>query len=240
MTKEQINSYYLPSFSGDRLGEGRSDFHHYRFIRNDKYGICLFLDDILQSSSHDQIIYHDRMTSFALEYVKRPKHVLIIGGAGGGILQQLFNYTEDSLSTVQIVDIDQKLFEIAPTFMKGWCKRELFNNRKVKIHYQNGADFIAKTRDKFDIIFLDVSDPLEITKSIDLYNGEVYKNIFKSLFESGIMVYHTAPLAPQVDIFRKYYKENITTIPSKFNSCDVLVKSFEDKWIFNVIQKMKV
>src|SRR5258708_2466557 len=112
---------YSSSFGGEVIQEGHSDFHHYKFVKNDDFGVCLFLDGIIQSSAKDQEIYHNMMVSQALEYVKTPKHILIIGGAGGGILHHVFKLYNDTIETVQIVDIDQKLYELTPQFLEGWC-----------------------------------------------------------------------------------------------------------------------
>lgn len=235
--EEQLVDYLSTYPKGEILEEGRSDFHDFKFVRNNKFGICLYLDDVLQSSSKDQRIYHSNMVSYALKYYPYPKHVLIIGGAGNGVLHHLLGHAGNTIKTVQIVDIDQKLFEIAPKYMYGWCNNEL-NDTRVKIDYENGVDFLKKTKDKYDIIFLDIGDPLEITKSYEMYEEGVYRDIIKALSNNGIMIYHNAPWETEGNIFHSYYENNSIIAPAEFHSKPVFLESFEGIWIFNVVQKM--
>jgi spermidine synthase len=232
----KTNKIYKSSFFGDFIEKGYSDFHHYEFVNNNKYGLCLFLDGILQSTSEDQIIYHEKFVQSAIKYNSNPRNILIIGGAGGGILHSIFKFIDmNNVINIDVVDIDQKLFEISIKHMKGWNNDE-FSNKKVKIFYENGVDFLLKQINNYDIIFLDVSDPLSITKSHELYTSDVYYSILNNLFDKGVLVFHGAScLMSNNPLIKTYLKENPKLV--SLHHHPIFINSFEYEWMFNVIQK---
>jgi spermidine synthase len=236
--ENQINGYNS-SFGGELVKEGFTDFHHYRFVKSSKFGMCLFLDGIIQSSARDQNVYHLAMVSQALANIKSPKNILIIGGAGGGLLHQLLKSTNKSIERIEIVDIDQKLFEIAPIYMKGWCQQSELQDPRVNITFQNGVDYLRNTKKRYDTIFFDVSDPLEITKSNEMYTEAVFKDVLKVLYNGGVLVYHSAPFAANGNVFHRCYENNMHLL-GHYHGNKEFIGSFEGIWIFNVIQKKEL
>ena len=229
---------YSSNFSAPRLLEGgRSDHHFYEFRMSDNFGVCLFLDGILQSSQKDQALYHECMTKVALERNPNPQNALIVGGAGGGLLHHLLKRTGNTVRSIHVVDIDQKLFEIAPRYMVGWSHGELGDER-VKVLYEEGASYLHKTDELYDIIFLDVGDPLDFTKSKELYTTEVFSNLDRILTDRGVVAFHTASIFTEENVFvRSYYDESLSKSINAYNSNSRFIESFERKWTFNVLQK---
>src|ERR1041385_8463213 len=159
-----IPECYKTTFAGKTLTKGRSDHHSYEFLHHSDFGLCLFLDGILQSAEHDQHTYHDKLVRAALQEQPSPSDVLIIGGAGGGAVHHLKALLGDSGCRITVVDIDEKLFSLGLRLMGAWGSHSLQGTHVKKI-FEDGSEYLRKTDQQYDIILLDVGDPLPHTKS---------------------------------------------------------------------------
>jgi len=74
---------------------------------------------------------------------KRARHVLMIGCAGGTLATMLARKGVQ----VSLVDIDPVSFEIA--------RRYFHMPQTVNCHVRDGADFLRRTRDRYDAVILD-------------------------------------------------------------------------------------
>jgi len=74
---------------------------------------------------------------------RRPRHVLMIGCAGGTLATMLSR----AGVRVTLVDIDPLSFEIA--------RRYFHMPETVNCHAQDGGGFLRRTRDRYDAVILD-------------------------------------------------------------------------------------
>jgi len=233
-----IPSCYTTSFSGAPVTKGYSDFHFYEFVTHSKFGLCLFLDGVLQSSEYDQHIYHEKLVRAALEERRSPSDVLIIGGAGGGALHQIRHATGCLKCRVTIVDIDEKLFCIGRNLMQKWRNGEL-DHPAVEVIFANGRDFLRDTDRVFDLIILDVGDPLPDTSSNDIYRASVLKDIGRVLRPGGVVSFHTAAEHTQDHIFvSESFQGNCAL--KKLSHFSATIPSFEHPWMFNILKKQSL
>jgi spermidine synthase len=233
-----LSNCYSTSFTGTVVAKGYSDHHFYEFLRHDDFGLCLFLDGVLQSSESDQHIYHEKLVRAALEEQHSPSDVLIIGGAGGGALHQIRKAQGELRCRVTIVDIDEKLFCISRDLMRKWRNGEL-ENPAVDVVFANGKDYLRETDREFDVIILDVSDPLPYTRSNDLFSTTVLNDIGRVLRVGGVVSFHTAPEHTMNHVFvteslhGKCALRKISHLPTE-------IPSFEHAWMFNALKKQKL
>lgn len=230
-----IPACYSTSFSGTTIAKGWSDFHYYEFLHHPSFGLCLFLDGILQSTEFDQHIYHESLIRAALEGQQVPDDVLIVGGAGGGALHQLRCALGGLKCRVTIVDIDEKLFSISEKLMRKWRNGE-FESPRLDVVFANGCDYLRETDRRFDVIILDVSDPLPNTKSNDLYSGPVLKNIVKVLRPGGVVVFHSAAEHTLDHVFVLEAVRGDSPL-KRIAHCPIIIPSFEHSWVFNTLKK---
>ena len=60
-----------------------------------------------------------------------------------------------------MVEIDEEVIKISKKFLKE-IGGEAWNDKRLKIHIDDGVQWVKKTRDNFyDVIFIDCSDPSE-------------------------------------------------------------------------------
>lgn len=230
-----IPQCYKTSFSGLPVTKGRSNHHSYEFIRHSEFGLCLFLDGILQSAEDDQHIYHQKLVLAALEEQPSPSRALIIGGAGGGAVFQLRKLLGNLPCQITVVDIDKKLFCLGHKLMETWGSHAL-RDKRVNIVFADGADFIKRTNQKFDMIILDVGDPLPNTKSNRIYSRSVLADIGRVLQPNGVVSYHSAVENTLNHVFvTESLHENC--VLGKASHFRTNIPSFERCWVFNTLKK---
>lgn len=229
------NDIYGSTFTGCSLSKGWSDFHFYEFLRHDDHGLCLFLDGVLQSAERDQHIYHEKLVRAALEEQQSPNTVLIIGGAGGGVLHNLYTAVDPSTCHVTVVDIDEKLFTIGRSVMRTWNQGEL-EHPNVDIVFANGSEYLRDVSRQFDVIILDIGDPLPYTRSNDLYSIDVLGDLGRALRPDGVVAFHSPLEKTSEHIFISESLHGYSTL-QKISHFPINIPSFERTWMFNTLKK---
>lgn len=144
-------------------------------------GRILALDNIVQTTEKDEFIYHEMLSHVPLLSHKSPKKVLIIGGGDGGILREVLKH---KIEKAALVEIDKNVIELSAKYLPKISKNS-FRNKKAEVIIKDGAEFVKTTRDKYDIIIIDSSDPIGPARI--LFQKEFYKNISRIMNKDGIM-----------------------------------------------------
>ena len=115
-----------------------------------------------------------------------PNKVLIIGGGDCGALTEVMKHPE--VRECVMCEIDEKVVEVSrrhfPEHTRG------LDDPRAKMMFQDGKKFIEETDEKFDIIILDLSDPIGPTT--DLFQREFHLAVYDRLTDNGIMVAQVA------------------------------------------------
>ena len=167
----------------DRLVfKGKSPYQEILIFDNPVYGRIFVLDGIVQLSETDEHIYHEMIAHPILFSHPNPQKVLIVGGGDGGSLREVLKHP---LKEVYLVDIDKKVIEISEKYLP-FVSKGAFNDKRLKLFIGDGAKFIKKFKDYFDIVIIDSNDP--VGPSLALYSANFYKEVFKVLKKEGMMV----------------------------------------------------
>lgn len=111
---------------------------------------------------------------------KNPKILLI--GLGGGTTAYQINRLLGSTATLHMVESSRKVAELANRFVPGGIKGEVF--------IADGAEYVRKTHNRYDLIVLDAYYDKKIPKQF--MEQEFIRNAHKILSESGIMAVNFA------------------------------------------------
>ncbi len=118
----------------------------------EEFGICLFLDNIIQLSEKDHNIYD---SSILKKMSKNDREIIILGGGDGKIAETAIKM--NPLLTITIVDIDREVVEIS----KEYLHQKIFDDRRVNIIFDDALRFLKgiekKDRD-IDGIVVDLTD----------------------------------------------------------------------------------
>lgn len=162
----------------------QTKFQLVEILDTKSYGLALFLDNMPQSSEIDEFVYHEGLVHPALVAHPKPKTLLIAGGGEGATLREVLKHRTVSQATM--IDIDKEAVELCKKYLVKW-HRGSFDNPKVRLLYQDARNYLERTDQIFDCIFIDVTDPLPGSPSYLLYTKEFYQTAYKKLSPDGIL-----------------------------------------------------
>ncbi|MCG8599178.1 MAG: fused MFS/spermidine synthase [Verrucomicrobiales bacterium] len=151
------NSTFIPRASkGPLLHEETSDFSKIRVRGDEKKRHLLFVSDAgveqlqstidLENPGDLQVAY--TKTLFASLFFKNPqKRMLVIGLGGGGMIRFIDENFPDT--TVEAVEIDPAVVRLAAEYFETKPKPG------VVIHTEDAFEFLARSHEPFDAIYLD-------------------------------------------------------------------------------------
>lgn len=164
------------------LYEGKSGFQDVKVLKTKEFGRVLVLDGVVQTTERDEFVYHEMLTHLPLFGHGSVRRILIIGGGDGGILEEALKHP---VERVVMVEIDPKVIEVSRTWLTGICGGA-FDDARVAVTIGDGAAFVAKTGERFDLIIVDSSDPIGPAEI--LFAIPFYENCRRCLNPGGLMV----------------------------------------------------
>ena len=167
----------------DVLYDSNTDHQRLRVFENARFGRVLTLDDVVQTTEGDNFIYHEMMTHVPILAHGAAKRVCIIGGGDGGMAREVLRHK--SVKHVTLVEIDAGVVEFSkeylPTLSQG-----AFDDPRVELVIQDGAEFMKTTKGGFDVIIVDSTDP--IGPGEVLFTDTFYGHARRALTTDGIVV----------------------------------------------------
>lgn len=160
----------------------KSPFQQVDIYNTVTHGRLLAHDGLIMVTEKDEFIYHDMITHVPMMTHPNPEKVLIIGGGDGGTAREVLRYK--SVKKCVMVEIDPVVIDASREWLpQTSCQ---FNNPKLEILIADGVDFMKTSKEIFDVIIVDSSDP--IGPATPLFNIDFYKDIYARLSDDGIVV----------------------------------------------------
>lgn len=194
--EEQTPTSGIYFMAARRLYRGRSRFQRIDVFENDAFGRVLFLDGLVQTTEKDEFFYHEMLVHPALLRHPRPRRVLIIGGGDGGALREVLRHPVDKVS---LVEIDGQVVDVCREHF-GWLQPALRSGR-AELIIDDGNAFLGATKDRFDVILVDSSDP--VGPSTVLHQRAFYEKIKRALNPGGIAAAQAGALLYHLDSHRR-------------------------------------
>jgi len=173
---------------------GRSRFQQIDIVDTRMHGRMLFLDGVGQSSERDEFIYHEMLVHPALLSHPEPKSVLVIGGAEGATLREVFRHP--GIERVAMVDIDDELIEICKRHLPTWHQGS-YDDPRLELITTDGRSYVQECSESFDSIIVDLSDPLEGGPAVLLFTREFYSLLKNRLTSNGAITIQGEGISPQ-------------------------------------------
>lgn len=171
------------SFIGEEIFHKRSPYQDILILDTVQFGRMLFLDNSPQLSEMDEFLYHETMVHPAMLAHENPADVLIIGGGDGCVLRETLKYP---LLTVTLCDIDAEVVAASKQFLH-FVNRGAFGDKRLSLEHEDGRKFLSDSDKTFDVIFLDITDPMG--PSTGLFTKEFYSMVRSRLSGDGLMVF---------------------------------------------------
>ena len=163
---------------------GQTKFQSIAIIDNDSFGKCLVLDGKIQSSEVDEFIYHETLVHPAMVTHPNPEKVFIAGGGEGATLREVLAH--NTIKKAVMVDIDEEVVNICRHFLPSWHQNS-FDDQRAELHFADARAYLEKNDAKFDVIIIDLPDPLEKGPARLLYTREFYELAKQRLQPDGII-----------------------------------------------------
>ena len=134
----------------------------------------LFLNGNQQLSTFDEPLYHEPLVLPAMQLVKHPQNVLILGGGDGCAAREVLKYS--SVKSIDIVDIDPSMTRLGqenPVIVD--LNKNSMNDDRVNIINKDGYNYLEDNKLFYDVIIIDLTDPKTVELG-RLYSFEFYRS----------------------------------------------------------------
>lgn len=206
-----------------------TQFQEVGIMESVAYGKILILDGDMQSSQHDEFIYHESIVHPAMVANHNPKRVLIIGGGEGATLREVLRY--NTVEQVVMIDIDGRLIEICKEFLPEYSKGS-FNDKRVNLVISDALKWLDENDDKFDVIIADLTDPLPYTPSSGIYSISFFEQLKSHLREGGIFTTQSSRVSFIDMHLHCVMYSAITKVFPNVKTAVVSVPGFDVPWSF--------
>lgn len=200
-------------------------------FKNPYFGRVLALDGVVQLTERDEFFYHEMLSQIALHSHPAPHHVLIIGGGDGGTLREVLKHEE--VQSVTLVEMDREVIEASKEFFPALSTG--FSDPRTEVLETEGAGYLSRIKDRFDLIIIDSTDPVGPAKS--LFTSQFFTYAATALKAEGIFVAQTESL----HFHRKFIRDVQHRLRSVFNIVDLytvpLTTYAGNWWTFSIASK---
>ncbi|MFQ6056226.1 MAG: polyamine aminopropyltransferase [Methanosarcinales archaeon] len=176
------NTTYLSIEVKDVIYSKSSKYQKIYILDTEDFGKILVLDESIQTTEMDEFHYHEMIVHVPLLTHPNPKKILIIGGGDGGCCKEVLKHNPEK---VVCVEIDEEVVKSCEKYMP-MIGENSFSNQSVELKIDDGIKFVEYDNNKFDVIIIDSTDPVEIAEG--LFSKEFYSKIYSKLEKDGIMV----------------------------------------------------
>jgi spermidine synthase len=170
---------------GQVIARARTPYQDIAIQQFDHLGRCLVVDGKIQSAEIDEHIYHEMLVHPAMLAHPNPRRVLVCGGGEGAPLREILRHP--SVHSVVMVDIDKDLVTLCREHLPSW-HAGAFDDKRVEVRYGDARAFVERTAERFDVVIVDITDPIEGSPSKLLFTREFYQLVARVVGEEGIFV----------------------------------------------------
>jgi spermidine synthase len=233
-----------PRSDGVRLGyavqevlmERQTPYQHLMVATTPCYGRALFLDHLLQSAELDECIYHEMLIHPAMVIHGHARRVLVAGAGEGATLRELLRHPGVSITTV---DLDEAVIEASKEHLHPWHEGA-FDDPRVELRVEDIEQTLAATQDgHYDLIVLDITDPVESGPSVHLFAPEFFQEVRRCLADDGMMVIQAGELNPTRPQLLRALRSTLLGVYPWIRLGHAHVPSFHCPWAMLVCAKTR-
>ncbi len=214
------------------LFSGSTAYQKVEVLDSSVFGRSLVLDGKTQSTEADEFIYHESLVHPAMLCHPDPKAVFIGGGGEGGTLREALAHR--SVESVTMIDLDREVVELCRTHLPNHHQGS-FDDPRLTLLHQDARGYLQAGGDGFDVIILDLVDPLEEGTAYLLYTEEFYRIAKSRLNPGGVLVTQSGPagLPNHRECFTTIY-HTLSEVFTHAAAAQVHVPAFQTLWGFTL------
>ena len=214
------------------LFSGRTAYQHVEVLESGSFGRSLVLDGKTQSTERDEHIYHQALVQPAMLMHPNPVSVFIGGGGEGGTLREALSHK--SVERAVMIDLDQEVVELCRRYLPQHHQGS-FDDPRLTLLHQDARGYLERTDEQFDVMIMDLVDPMEGGTAYLLYTQEYYNIVKSRLKPGGILVTQSGPagLISHQECFTTIYR-TLSSIFADTGLYQVHIPAFQTLWGFSL------
>lgn len=189
------------------LHSENTPYQHIDVLETELFGKMLLLDGAVMLTEKDEFIYHEMIAHVPLSTHPHPRHLLVIGGGDGGTIREVLKHS--SIEQIDLVEIDARVIEVCETYFPQVSNR--LKDPKVRLRIEDGVTFVKKSKNSYDIVLVDSTDPVGPAKG--LFERVFFEDLFDCLRKDGIMVAQSESPFFHQSIIQEMYQTLETIFP---------------------------
>ena len=174
---------------------GKTAYQDVEIFETDFFGRCLVLDGKIQSAAYDEFIYHESLVHPAMVAHPDPQEIIVLGGGEGGALREILKYT--SVEELLMVDIDRNVVSLCEKYLPEW-NGGAFKDSRTELLFMDARKYMENNKKKWDVIFIDITEPLDDSPSYLLFTREFYQLLGQRLKKNGVIALQAGNLNPRL------------------------------------------
>lgn len=209
---------------------GQTEYQHVEVMDGATFGRTLVLDGKTQSTEVDEFAYHEALVHPSMIAHPNPKSVFVAGGGEGATIREVMSHR--SVEQVVMVDIDKQVVDLCREYLPNHHQGS-FDDPRLELHHMDALEFLEDTSLRFDVVIIDVPDPLEAGPAYLLFTQEFYSLLKERLRPGGLMVAQSGPTGPA--FYEQCFSAVANTVGSVFPDVylsEAFVPSFGTTWGF--------
>jgi spermidine synthase len=165
------------------LAELKTGYQHVVILENETFGRVLMLDGAVQTTTQDEFIYHEMLAHVPLFTHGSAGDVLIVGGGDCGLAEEVLRHR--AVQAVTQVELDPDVAELSRKYLSQ-INAPVFSDKRFQLHYGDGAAFVSRTQQFFDVVLIDSTDAVGAARA--LFTADFYLAVKSRLRPGGVLV----------------------------------------------------
>ena len=214
------------------LYSGSTAYQKVEVLESNLFGRSLVLDGKTQSTEKDEHIYHEALVHPSMLSHPDPRSVFIGGGGEGATLREVLAHK--SVASVCMLDLDREVVDLCRRFLPQHHQGS-FDDPRVNLVHEDARGYLLESEETFDVMIMDLVDPLEAGTAYLLYTEEFYRIVKSKLKPGGIMVTQSGPagLLSYRECFTTIY-HTLSGIFEHITSAQAHIPAFQTLWSFTL------
>jgi spermidine synthase len=166
------------------LYNGQTKFQSIEIMQSPAFGKMLVIDNKIQSSTFDEFIYHEILVQPLMIAHPNPEKVFIAGGGEGATIREII--ANPTVKKCIQCDIDKGVIDISRKYLPEYSQGA-YDEKRTVLKYADARKLLADSKEKFDVIIIDLTEPAEEGPSYKLYTTEFYSMVADHLTDYGLI-----------------------------------------------------
>jgi len=161
--------------------------------------------------SYPDFFSAEESVHFTLLQYPEASRVLLIGGGAGGSLAEILKYPR---TIIDYVEIDPAVITLSVKHLP-IKDSALFQDPRVFIHHQDGRSYLSRTKEKYDLILLNLPDPSTVQIN-RFYTVEFFEMVKQHLKDPGYFSFRVSSaenyISPELENYLSSLHTTLNTV----------------------------